>query len=291
MFKNYKSKAGGVIRFYDLHSKAVVIGVVVVFLICIGMAVVALFPPLWIFLASFKDIKEFRREPTLLPSTANIQVFIDTWNSLKFYRFYLNSLIAVVGSCICAVVFNGLLAYGLGILKPKGHKVVFGMVMWSLLIPTTTSIVALYINISRLGLTGSFIPIWFAMGANAFYVILFKQFFESVPKDILEAATIDGCGSLQTFFRMLLPLSKAIIVVVLIFAFTAAWSDFLLPYLLLQGSGKETVMVRLFMFRAAKTNEVDILRAIAFSIIPPIILFVLFQKQITNSVVAGAIKG
>ncbi len=291
MFKSYKGKNAGVIRFYDLHSKAVITGIVIIFIVCLVMAIVALFPPVWIFLASFKDMKEFRREPTLLPKTFNIQVFIDTWTKLKFYKFYLNSFIAVAGSCVAAVVFNGLLAYVLGILRPKGHKVVFGLVMWSLLIPATTSIVALYININKIGLNGSFVPIWLAMGANAFYVVLFKQFFEGLPKDILEAATIDGCGSLQIFFKILLPLSKSIIMVVLIFAFTAAWSDFLLPYLLLQGSGNETVMVRLFMFRAAKTSDVDVLRAIAFSIVPPVVIFSIFQKQITGSVMAGAIKG
>jgi multiple sugar transport system permease protein len=95
---------------------------------------------------------------------------------------------------------------------------------------------------------------------------------------------------LQTFLKIVLPLSKPIIMVVAIFAMTAAWSDFLLPYLVLNGSGKETVMIAMFSFRSSNATDVEVLRAILFSMIPPTILFLLFQKQITDGAAAGAIK-
>ncbi len=290
-FRKYKEKTDGTIRFYDLHSSGVKVASVLIFIICILAVVVALFPPIWVFLASFKDIAEFRREPTLLPSNYDFGKFIKTWNDLKFARYYINSGISVAGSVVCAVVFNGLLAYVLGILRPKGHKIVFALVMWSMLIPPTTSIVALFVNINRIGLQGSFIPLWLSFGANAFWMILFKEFFEGLPKDFLEAARLDGCSNLQIFFKIILPLSKSIIMVVAIFAVTASWSDFLLPYLTLSGSGKDTVMIRLFQFRTSKATDVDILRAIAFSIIPPTIIFAIFQKQISGNVVTGGVKG
>lgn len=290
-FKKYQDKTDGAIRFYDLHSIGTRIAVVAIFIFCILAVICALFPPVWVFLASFKDIGEFRREPTLLPSSFDFGKFAKTWNDLKFAKYYINSGISVAGSVVCAVTFNGLLAYVLGILRPRGHKIIFGLVMWSMLIPPTTSVVALFVNINKLGLQGSFLPLWLSFGANAFWMILFKEFFESLPKDFLEAARLDGCTDLQIFRKILLPLSKPIIMVVAIFSITAAWSDFLLPYLMLSGSGKDTVMVRLFQFRTSKATDVDILRAIAFSIIPPTVLFAVFQKQITNGVVAGGIKG
>ncbi|WFR59728.1 carbohydrate ABC transporter permease [Anaerocolumna sp. AGMB13025] len=290
-FEKYRKKEDGTIRFYDLNSTRTKILCIIIFILCIGIIIVALFPPVWVFLASFKDIKEFRRNPTILPQKFDLQVFIKTWNDLKFVKYYVNSFISVLGSVISAVIFNGLLAYGLAILKPKGHKIVYGLVMWSLLIPATTSIVALFVNINKIGLNQSFIPLWLALGANAFYVVLFKQFFEGLPREIVEAAKLDGCGYLQTFLRIILPLSKSIVMVVVIFAINAAWSDFLLPYLLLNGSGKETVMVRLFMFRTSNATDVEVLRAVAFSIVPPIILFTVFQKQITAGAAAGALKG
>jgi multiple sugar transport system permease protein len=290
-FDKYRKKKDGVIRFYDLSSRKVRIISVLIFLICIGLVVVAVFPAIWVFLASFKDIKEFRRNPTIFPSKFDISVFVKTWNDLKFTKFYINSFIVVAGSVISAVFFNGLLAYGLAILKPKGYKVVYGLVMWSLLIPSTTSIVALFVNINKVGLNQSFVPLWLALGANAFYVVLFKEFFEGLPIELIEAAKLDGCGVFEIFARIMIPLSKSIVMVITIFSITAAWSDFLLPYLVLNGSGKETVMVRLFMFRTSNATDVEVLRAVAFSIIPPTILFLIFQKQITEGATAGAIKG
>jgi len=290
-FKKYRDKEEGVIRSFDMGSPGVKVAAAVIFIICVVMVIIAIFPSVWVFLASFKDIKEFRRNPTIFPSTFDIAKFIKTWNDLDFFQYYINSMISVTGSVICAIFFNGLMAYGLGILKPKGHKIVFAMVLWSLLIPATTSLVALFVNINRIGLNGSFVPLWLAMGANAFYVVLFKQFFEQLPKSLIEAATLDGCGNLQTFTRVVLPLSRPIMMVVAIFALNAAWSDFLLPFLLLANTPKETVMVRLFAFRTSNATDVEVLRAIAFSILPPIILFAVFQKQIMQNVVSAGIKG
>lgn len=291
LFDKYRDKKDGTIRFYDLHSNGVKILCSIIFILCALLVVVAVFPAFWVFLASFKDIKEFKRNPTIFPSTFDFSVFVDTWNNLKFLKFYINSFIVVAGSAVCAVFFNGLLAYGLAILKPKGYKIIYGLVMWSLLIPATTSVVALFVNINKIHLNQSFIPLWLAFGANAFYVVMFKQFFEGLPADFLEAAKLDGCGVLQIFLKIILPLSKPIVMVITIFAITAAWSDFLLPYLVLDGSSKETVMVKLFMFRTSNTSDVDVLRAVLFSIVPPTILFIVFQKQITEGATAGAIKG
>ena len=291
LFDSYRRKEDGVVRFYDLHSKRTRTLLILIYLLCIGIVIASLFPLVWVFLASFKDIKEFRRSATILPSNFNFSTYVKTWNDLKFGKFYINSFISVIGSVVSAVIFNGLIAYVLGIIKPKGHKIVYGLVMWSLLIPATTSVVALFVNINRIGLNQSFLPLWLSFGANAFYVILLKQFFESLPQELIEAARLDGCSYLKTFARVVLPLSKSIVMVVVIFAINAAWSDFLLPYLVLNGSGKETVMVRLFMFRTSNATDVEVLRAVAFSIIPPIILFTVFQKQITEGAAAGAIKG
>ena len=118
------------------------------------------------------------------------------------------------------------------------------------------------------------------------------QFFESLPTSIIEAGRIDGCTQLQTFFYIVLPLSKPICSVIAIFAINAAWSDFLLPYLVLRGSALQTVMVRLFVFSTEQTVNADtMMRSVVFSMIPPIILFFIFQKQLTENAVSVGIKG
>jgi multiple sugar transport system permease protein len=290
-FEKYIEKEEGTIRSYDLHSFRHKLLCILIFVACLAMLIIAVFPTIWVFLASFKSIAEFRKEATIIPKSFDIQTYIKTWNDLKFIKYYINSFIVVTGCVICSVVFNGLLAYGLAILRPRGHKILLTLVMWGLLIPATTSVVALFVNINRIGLNQSYAPLWLAAGANAFYVVMFKQFFEGLPKEIIEAAKLDGCGVLQTFAQIILPLSKSIVMVIAIFTVNAAWSDFLLPYLVLGGSSKETVMVRLFMFRTSNATDVEILRAVAFSIIPPIILFTIFQKQITAGATTGAVKG
>ncbi len=282
----------GVIRDYDMHSVSVRIGYGIIYALCLVMVVFAVFPLLWVVLAGFKDLKEFMSSTSLLPRSFSLATFTKTWNQLGITKNYLNSLISVVGSVVCALIFNGLLGYGLAILKPRGYGVVKKMVMLSLLVPATISIVPLFMNIQRLHMGNSFLPLWLSYGANAMYVVLFIQFFESLPQSMIEASRIDGCTPLQTFFHIVLPLSKPICAVVAIFAINAAWSDFLLPYLVLRGGPLQTVMVRLFVFSTEQTVNADtMMRSVVFSMIPPIILFAIFQKQLTENAVNAGIKG
>lgn len=282
----------GVIRNYDMSSVAVRIGYAIIYVLCAIMVIFAVFPLIWVILAGFKDLKEFMSSTEILPNKFDFGLFLQTWSQLGLAKNYLNSLFSVAGSVVCALLFNGLLGYGLAILKPKGYGVVKKLVMLSLLVPATISIVPLFMNIQRLHMGNSFLPLWLSYGANAMYVVLFIQFFESLPKEMIEASRIDGCSPLQTFFHIVLPLSKPICAVVAIFAINASWSDFLLPYLVLRGGPLQTVMVRLFVFSTEQTVNADtMMRSVMFSMIPPIILFVLFQKQLTENSVSAGIKG
>ncbi len=287
-----RDKNNGVIRQFDLKKRSVKIGYWIAFAVCMIIFIVCIAPVVWVFLASFKDLQEFVSQPTLLPKTWDFSKFAVTWNELGFIQYYINSLIVVAGSVICAVVFNGLMAYGLSKIKPKGSTVVYYMILWSMMIPSTTAIVPLFINITKLGLTGTFIPLWFNMGANAFFVILYKNFFDDFPMSLIEAARIDGCSNFKTFFRIVMPLSMAINFVIIIYAINGAWSDFLLPYLVLNGTNNITVMVELFTFRTSThTNDVTMIRAVLFSFIPPVILFAVFQRRIVESITVTGIKG
>ncbi len=290
-FDNYQSKSEGAIRFYDVKSRKTKFWVILIHIACGLIALIALFPVFWLVCSSLKNMNEFWITTKILPESPDWTGWIETWNAFGFTKYYINSGIAVAGGVVCAVFFNGLMAYVLAVLKPRGHKIVLALIMWCLLIPPTTSFVALFVNIKKLGLTNSFVPLWLQMGANAYWVVLFKNYFEGLPKDYLEAARLDGCGNFRIFTRIVLPLSKPIIVVVAIFAITAAWSDFLLPFLIL-GEEKQTVMVKLYSFNSSiKTNRLDIIRAVMYSIIPPTLIFALFQKQIMGGVMSGGIKG
>lgn len=292
LFRKARERSEGSIRFYDYGSRFTKVLAVLIFIVCVFLIVIALFPIIWLFLGGFKETDEIRQTTSIIPQTFDFAKYGMTWTQLNFMRFYLNSIISVAGCVVCAVIFNGLMAYVLGILKPAGSRIIFALVMWSLLIPPTTSMVALYISIVKIGLTGTMFPLWFSFGAMAFYVILFKQYFESLPKEFLEAARLEGCTDFQVLVKIITPLSRPIIAVVTIFAVTAAWSDFLLPYLVLNQSEWKTVAVRLYEFNASATRatDVDMLRAAVFSVIPPIILFAIFQRQIIRGVQTGGIK-
>lgn len=293
-------KSEGAIRGFDLRKRPVKLGYAVMYLAALVAVLVAVLPILWVILSGFKDIKEFTRgvkvgkyyQVQLFPQSLSLEGYLTTWNQLKYYQYYLNSLWVVIGSVVAALVFNGLFAYSISRLKPRGYKLVFALVMGTLMLPGTTSMVPLLINITKLGLIGSFVPLWLSAGASAFYVVMFKNFYDALPDSLLEAARLDGCNNLQLFFKIVFPLSMPINIVIIIYAINAAWSDFMLPYLVLSGTKLETVMVRLFSFRTSiRANDTSIIRAIVFSIIPPIVLFIFFQRLITQNVTATGIKG
>jgi len=279
------------IREFDLKNQNVKVGYWFVFIFAVIILVIAILPIVWIILSGFKTLNEFVNEPNFFPHNYDFGKYAETWQKLKFGKYYLNSLYSVAGSVVFAIVCNGLLAYAISKVRPKGSKFVYDLVMWSLMIPATTSIVPLFMNINKIGLQGTFLPLWMAMGANAFYVVLYKNFFDSIPQSLIEAARLDGCSEIGIFFRIVFPLSASINTVIVIYAINASWSDFLLPYLVLNNSGKETVMVRLFQFRTSIATDVDVIRAIVFSIVPPVILFAIFQRYMMEGLVQGSIKG
>lgn len=285
--KNY-----GIITSFDFKRKPVKFLYILLVLLCFLIIIISVLPPLWIMLSSFKSQEEFfRQPPTFLPKEFHFERLVEGWKKLKFIQYYKNSFISVAGSVVSAVVFNGLLAYVISMLKPKGSKIVYYMVLLSLMVPATTNLVPLFKNIVALKMTNQFTPLWLAAGANAFYVILYVNFFNAIPRSLIEAARLDGCSDLQIFFKIVVPLSRPINMVVAMYAINAAWSDFLLPYLVLKKDSNFTVMVKLFVARQAGNMTPDqLMMGITFAIIPPILLFMIFQKYITSMSTAGSIK-
>ena len=289
----FQNKNYGIITQLDFKSKRTRLLYYLFFALSLAVVMVCIAPPLWMMLSSLKDIREFMSvPPTIIPRTFHPEKIAETWNRLGFGRFYINSLISVCGAVICALFFNGLIAYAISVLKPKGGKIVFYLVLWSMMVPYTVSLVPLFKNIVALKLTNTFVPLWLSFGANAFYVLLYKSFFDALPGSLIEAARLDGCSNLGMFFRIVAPLSKAVNMVIAIFAVNAAWSDFLLPLLVLKDKDLYTVMVKLFQTREVGGLSVDYqMMAICFSIVPPVLLFILFQKYITQGIALSGIKG
>ncbi len=296
MQKRLRSKTSGILTAADYKKAGFRVVYSLILLVLFVAVLTALIPILWLFLSSFKEASELTAMPYhLFPKVFDFHKLAEVWEMLNFWKYFLNTIIVVVGAVICSVVFNGLLAYVFAIVKPKGYKVMFALVMASYMIPALLSIVPLYREIINFGMINSYVPLWFMFGANAYYVIMFKNYFESLPKALFEAAEMDKCGKLRTFFRIIVPMSRPIIGVVAIFTMTAAWSDFLLPYLVLNDDSMMTVMVKIYNLQATMGTVQGfgpdkLLMLLTISIIPQIFIFTIFQKQITGSAAAGAVK-
>ncbi len=291
-WRSYETKTDGIIHQYDMHSKSIKVGVVGIYLLCALMALVFLYPIVWLLFACLKEENALFQGAGLIPEVVDWTGLKNSFVRLDYGNAYFYSLYICVGSIVCSILFNGLCGYALGVLKMRGHKLLWNLMLALMLVPTAGNFVMLYRNMVALKMNqGQMWPLFLSAGGAPFTIMLFKVFFENLPKDYFEAARLDGCSDMGMFFRIVLPLSTPIISIVAINGFTAAWSDFLMPYLCLNNSGRETVMVKLFKLSGQNGQMMDQLRASLFSILPPVIFFCIFQKYIMNNNMAVGVKG
>ncbi|MDR3121353.1 MAG: carbohydrate ABC transporter permease, partial [Clostridiales bacterium] len=217
-----KAAHTGLISNSDLARTSTKILYAAILAILILFVFICVVPPVWVMTSSLKDAKEFFSVPaTIIPKTWHPEKLLETWNTLNFGKYYLNTLFVVIGTIAVSVSFNGMLGYVLSRLKPVGSKLILALVLWTMMLPTSMSMVPLFksflsLPVVGLNVTESYIPMWILAGANAFYVLVFKSNFDGVPISLIESARLDGCNNLTVFFRILLPISKAVIVVIVI---------------------------------------------------------------------------
>lgn len=297
--KQKDAQATGIISKFDMKNPSVKVLYGVIWFFMILAVLLCFLPPLWCMTSALKDSREFFSVPaTLIPRSFHPEKLWETWEMLNFGQAYLNTIFVLCGSLIMSLVCNGMMGYVLSRLRPRGYKLVLSLVLWTLMLPQSVSQVPLFKNflslpILGINITESYLPMWLLAGANAFYVLIFKSFFDGIPQSLIEAARLDGCTNLGIFFRVMLPLSKPVLMVIAIFTINASWSDFFWPYLVL-GSRSElyTVMVKIFYMAGSSGYSEDIqVVALIFTIIPPTILFLFFQRYIMSGFTLSGIKG
>lgn len=290
--KRLRDKRDGLLNFSDYKTIGNKIAYGVFIFLLVMFALTAIIPVLWLFITSFKTVNEINsNEYHLFPEVFKLSKLIDLWKKLDFGKYYINTIIVVIGAVICSVIFNGLLAFAVGVLKPIGYKIINVLVLLGYMIPSALAIFPLVMQITSLELINSYLPLWLAFGANAYYYMLFKDYFEKIPKALIEAAKVDGLSDFGIFLKIVLPLSKSIISVVAIFTMTAAYSDFLLPYILLVDDKMQTVMVAIYNLSGTDTIDAsEMLMLLVLSIIPQVIIFIIFQKQIMNTSANSGMK-
>jgi len=249
-------------------------------------------PLLWLAKAAVSTTQDILREPfAFWPSGIQWENIPDAWNQIQIGRFTLNSVILTSGEVLVAVFAAVTLGYVLAVLRPVYGPVLNGAIMATLFIPGVISLIPLYLTVIDLGLLDSYWAVWLPNGVSAFNVLIMKQYFQTIPRELFEAARVDGAGPVRILWSIVLPMARPIIGVVALLAFVASWKDFLWPLLALPTPGKQPLSVGLST--VAPQAELAVLMAGMFiAVLIPIAVFTVFQKQfITGAGSAGAVKG
>ena len=260
-------------------------------------------PFYWMFVSSLKSTAEsVAFPPTLIPQAWAWQNFVDAVNYIPFGLYALNSLTITVGATIGAVLSNTLIAYGFSRIQWPGRNKLFYLCIATIFLPYPVVLVALFDIFSKLpsfGIQGghswvnTFLPLIVpAFFGNPFYIFLMRQFMMGIPKELSDAARVDGASEIQTFWHVILPLTKPAVTVIAILAAVAAWNEFLLPLLYLQENNKYPLAIGLAFFTSEHDVAYNLLMAAATLIVlPVVIVFVLAQRFFIEGITVGGVKG
>ena len=266
-------------------------------LLLVGLIVIGLGPLLWLAKSAAMPTNDTISHPmSFFPHGAAWSNFGQAWNDVHVGRYFWNSIVIAFGAWAVQIVVATTGGFALSVLRPRYAPIIKGLLLATLFIPVIVLLVPLYVEIVRLpilhtSLINSYWALWLPWAASAFNVILVTRFFDNLPREIFEAARIDGAGPFQLFWRIVLPMSKPILGVVSVFAVLASWRDFLWPFLVLSNSNEQPLSVRLPAIQL-QTSLGVFLAAMFIACLLPIAAFLVFQRSfLRGSGLSGAIKG
>jgi multiple sugar transport system permease protein len=267
-------------------------GATLVFLLIVGLG-----PLLGMVKSSITPTQDTLRMPMALwPHGFDLGQLATAWSRTHIDRYLLNTVWIAAGSWVVQIVVATTAGYALSVLKPRFHRVLSGLVLATLFVPALVLLVPLYLTVVdvpfvHVKLIDTFWAVWLPAGASAFNVVVIKRFFDNLPREIFDAARVDGAGPFQLFWRIVLPMSRPIIGVVSVFAVIATWKDYLWPLLVLRNPNLQPLSVRLPTL--APTTDLGVfIAALTISSLIPIALFLVFQRLFLRGPgLSGAIKG
>ncbi|GLV72668.1 carbohydrate ABC transporter permease [Streptomyces hygroscopicus] len=259
-------------------------------------ALAFLFPVYWMVSGAMKSPDEVARTPpTLIPEQWHLSGYTDAWDLMQLPQHLWNTVVQAAGAWVFQLVFCTAAAYALSKLKPAFGKVILGGILATLMVPAQALVVPKYLTVADLplihtSLLNDPLAIWLPAVANAFNLYLLKRFFDQLPRDVLEAAEIDGAGKLRTLWSIVLPMSRPVLGVVSIFALVAVWQDFLWPLMVFSDTGKQPISVALVQL-SQNIQLTVLIAAMVIASIPMVALFLVFQRHIIAGISAGSTKG
>lgn len=267
-------------------------GRMILYICAIILAVIWLAPTVWMVAVSFKPKNS---AVTVLANLLSPPFTLDNYRAVAESAIWLwmkNSLIVGVVSTLGALLIDALAAFALSYLRYPGRSAVFWFIMLAMMIPIEAQIIPMYQVMVQFGLMNSYLSIILPSLAGPFGVFVLKQFYDGIPRELAEAARIDGAGYWRIFWNIFLPLSRSSMVAVGLFVFIGSWNNFLWPFMVLTSDKRMTVPVGLPMFNSLMGSDMVMpMTACFIASIPTILLFLLFQKHIIKGVAMTGLKG
>jgi len=273
---------------------------VVFHLISVAVLVIVLYPVVWMLVSSFRPTSEIIGNVSLFPDpdTTSFDNYVRALSGIggvSFWTFFKNSLILAVGSVVGIAISGSLSAYALARIRFPGRNLWFSLMIATLLLPFHVVIIPQYIVYNSLGLVNSFWPLLLGkfLAAEAFFVFLMVQFMRNLPRELDEAARIDGAGHLRIYRSIMLPLMKPALVTSSIFAFIWSWNDFFGPLLFLKDPELYSlpIALRLYVDQTTTSDYGAQMAMAVLALVPVVLFFIVFQRHLVEGVATQGLKG
>lgn len=264
-----------------------------------GFGFLLIYPVLWMVSSAFKNSSEIFTDVSLMPTVFNFDAFVEGFKGVgnaNFLVFFLNSFKIVIPVVVFTLVSGMVVAYGFARFNFPGKKLFFGLMIATLMMPTSVLTIPTYVMFNHFGWIDTYLPfiVPAAFSTSAFFVYMLVQFLRGIPRDLDEAAKIDGCNSFMILVRILVPLCKPVLFSAAIFRFLWTWNDFFGNLIYINSVNKYPISLGLRMAidnTAGSVNWSSIMAMSVISILPPIILFFSAQEYFVEGIAAGSVKG
>jgi ABC-type glycerol-3-phosphate transport system permease component len=278
----------------ELHHWRRNIWNMIVYAMLIAGSLMFILPLFWAVSSSFKsDYQVLDYPPQWIPNPIRWQNYPEALNYVPFGRFAINTLIIAAGAIVGNLISCTLIAYGFARLRAPGKNVLFILMLSTMMLVEPVRIIPMYIEFNKLGWIDSFLPMIVpAFFGSPFYIFLLRQFFMNIPRELEDAALIDGANRLQILWRVILPVSKPALAAIAIFNFQGVWNDFLYPLVFLHKQSNYTIALGLNFFRSSYTVHWGYLMAASIvALLPVMIVFFFAQRYFIQGITFSGIKG
>lgn len=254
------------------------------------MALVSVIPFVYMVFTSFRQVYSMVDFSFTL-SELNLDNYVSVFNNFPFPKYFVNSVIVVVLSCVLNVLVSAMAGFGFAKKKFPGRDQIFGLFLATMMIPGQVTMIPIYMIFNKMGLLNTYAAL-ILPSVGAFGVFMMRQFMFSLPDELLEAARIDGCGECRMFMQIVMPLVRPIIISLTVFTFISVWNDFVWPLIVVTDEAHTTLTLGLSTLQGLyKTNYGLVMAGATLTFLTPFILYIFLQKQFVEGIVMSGIKG